>query len=385
MQTSSPALMAHHSSPFQVEWKDGRAVRIRLRRTSNFHAHLRKGAIMRAVAKAIMAHVRYLVVMPNTGPIISIDDAEQYHSDLMMLARQYGYSQLKLLMTIYHTAATTPRMIEAIAKSSIVWAVKHYPPEPGVTTDSGHGIPLEESDEMLRAMIDHNVPLLGHFESVRDKHGRLLDPLEGEAYYVKEHLWPLRDKYFGRLRICFEHATTKEAIDFVEADFSGNTVLTATPHQALCTHDDHKCSWGNHLKCKPRAQTPDNRAAVLEFITSGDERAIAGDDTAAHLASTKLNFETAANGCFWTSHGIAAYARAFEDAGRLNQGFEKFMSLNGPRWWGLKPPTDTITLRRETVHDIPDPIPVPEESDEVIPLGWTTEPDRLRIGFVVEE
>ena len=55
----------------------------------------------------------------------------------------------------------------------------------------------------------------------------------------------------------------------------------------------------------------------------------------------------------------------------------------GPDWWNLPRPksTDRIHIRVEQKSDIPEPTPVPEINDIVIPLGWTQEPDRLRIGL----
>jgi hypothetical protein len=60
--------------------------------------------------------------------------------------------------------------------------------------------------------------------------------------------------------------------------------------------------------------------------------------------------------------------------------------LNGPRWWGLDEPSEQnlITIRAESKRDIPDPTNVPEANDVVIPLGWTTEPDKLKVGFLAE-
>lgn len=356
-------------------------------RPSNFHAHLRRDELMRAIAKHLMQYVLYLLVMPNSGPIRTMAQAYDYFEELMDIARAEGFTQLKLIMTLYHTADITTKVIEEIAQSSFVRAIKHYPPEPGVTTGSGFGIPLDDprSKEQFYAMAACGVPLLGHFESVEDKHGNKLHPRDGEAYFVREHLWRFRDEN-PDLRISCEHSSTVEMIEFVKADRSGNTFMTVTPHHSLCTEHDFERSWGTHLKCKPIVQTPDNRDAIVEFITSGDERVGAGDDTAAHLKSLKeQEFSKASNGAFWTWHGITAYAAAFEKAGALDERFERFMSLNAPKWWGLPPPADydRITLYQETDKDIPEPVQVPELHDSVVPLGWTSESDRLKIGLAI--
>ena len=366
---------------------DGTILSATFLRPSNFHAHLRRGPLMRAIAKHIMRYVKYLVVMPNTGPIRTVDEARNYFNELMEIAEEEAFNQLALIMTVYHTPALTIREIDRIAASTIVRAVKHYPPTAGTTTGSGFGIRLgdPQSDEQFRRMAEWRIPLLGHFEDVEDKYGRKLHPRDGEAHFVREKLWRFRERH-PDLRICFEHASTVEAIEFVKADTSGNTFMTVTPQHSLCTEAIFNRSWANHAKCKPVLQSEGDRAAIEEFITSGDRRVGAGDDTAAHLLETKVgSFEAAANGAFWTWHGITAYANVFEKAGALDDRFEAFMSLNGPRWWGLTSPRadDTITLYRETERDLPDPVPVPEEGDVVLPFGWSEASDRLRIGWAI--
>jgi dihydroorotase len=341
---------------------------------SNFHAHLRRDALMRAIAKHIMQHVKYLLIMPNTGPIKTMEQAITYYDELMQIAETEGLDKLQIIMTLYHTSAITPQIVEEIAKSGIVRAIKHYPPELGLTTGSGQGMALEDSHEMLSAMEECGVPLLGHFELGHDRFNRRVDPLDGEATMVEEKLWQLRDRY-PRLRICFEHVSTWKGLEWVKADTSGNTVATVTPHHSSFSEDDFD-KFGADLKCKPVVQTKDNQEAVREFMVSGDERAIAGDDTAAHISRKKyVEFSEAANGCYFAEQSTPLYARAFMDVGAMDQRFENFMSLNGPKWWGLPAPEadDTITIYSSS-DDMPDPVDVPEENDVVIPLGWSDNP-----------
>jgi dihydroorotase len=367
--------------------QDGSLIKLTMRRPSNFHAHFRRDALMRAVTPHVVGPMHYVLAMPNNGPIATIKQAEEYHAELMReVDRAKIYTLRQLVMTLYHTSAITPFVVERIAKHRTVRAIKHYPPHPGATTGSGHGVSLEESHEMLRAMEETGVPLLGHFESVFDKDGRELPHRDRETYFVREHLWRLRDKY-PALKICFEHASTEDAVRFITADNGGNTVGTFTPQHMLFTEDDFpRVSWRNHLKCMPIVKPEHHRAAVHAFATSGDARAILGDDTAPHLSATKNKpFDECANGCYMP-HALALYTLAFQRAGALDSRFEAFASLNGPRWWGLDEPSEQnlITIRAESKRDIPDPTNVPEANDVVIPLGWTTEPDKLKVGFLAE-
>ncbi len=355
-------------------------------RPSNFHAHFRRDAMMRAVSDSIMRWVLYVLAMPNTGPIRTMEEALEYHGELMADANARGFHWIKILMTLYHTVDITPAVIEQIAISSVVYAVKDYPSHKGATTGSGHGIPLEEHPDMLHAMEETGVPLLGHFEDVYDKNGRMLPLAERESHCVTNRLWRLRDKH-PKLRICCEHATTEEMVEFVKADPSGRTVMTVTPMPLLFTDKDFERSWANLLKCMPITKGEEHHQAVLGFATSGDFRAIAGNDDAPHPSKSKLvSFDECSFGCR-LPHSIPLYVKAFNQADALDERFIKFMCLNGPNWWGLEPPTsdDTITIRRETVRDIPDPVDIVEDdgsvSDIVLPLGWSMEPDRLQIGL----
>ncbi len=354
-------------------------------RPSNFHAHLRQKELQSAIAKHIMKHMFYLLVMPNDGPIATMEQAMERYKQLIEIAQKEGFNQLQLLMTLYDTPAITPAVIEDIARSNIVFAVKHYPPHPGITTGSGHGRPLEESDRMLKAMEACNVPLLGHFEATHDEHNRLLPPEQREGYYVDHKLWRLREKY-PNLRTCCEHASTKKMVEFVQADTSGRTGMTVTPHHPLMHNRTFKRSWASLAKCAPVLKGPEDQDAILEFVTSGDTRAWAGDDTAAHLFETKNRaFDDCANGCWIPADlSIALYALAFMNEGALDDRFARFMSLNGPEWWGLKTPAEDnlIRVHRTVKGDVPSPIPVDAENDIVVPLGWSKDrTDRLHIGL----
>ena len=365
---------------------DRRVESIQILRVSKFHEHFRRDALMRAVAKHIFAHVKYVLAMPNNGPIETIDEALAYHNELAQIARQTTERHIGIIMTLYHSRKITPQVIEYLARSNIVRAVKHYPPVKNITTGSQEGgATIEESGPMFERMQENGVPFLVHCEDAVDTQGRPLDPTQGEAHMIRHRMWRLRDK-FPRLRICIEHASTVDAIQFVKADTSGNTVMTVTPHHPAFTNEDF-VRFGNDLKCKPIVQTRENRDAIRTFMTSGDRRVIAGDDTAPHIRSTKaMPFKKAANGC-WLPHSLALYAKTFDEAGALDERFERFMSINGPTWWHLPLPRadDTVTFYRTDTDDFPEPVLVPELDDVVVPLGWSEhEASRLKIGWAIK-
>ncbi len=390
MDTYTEVTYSNGISPYKLIInfdEKGDIVSLDMPRPSNFHAHLRSAELMNAVARDIMVWVKYLLVMPNTGPIDTITKMATYRNHLKKLAGDYGF-EVEFIMTIYFTDKLTPCIVEYLSWLPFKCAVKYYPPHKGATTGSGSGIPLQDAPKTLLAMSKYGIRLLLHGESVYNKAGRELPHSEREGYFMKhEFLW-LRES-FPDLLICIEHASTKLAVDLVRSDTTGKTVATFTPHHLLFIDKDYECrSWRNHLKTMPFLKTGEDRNALVEFVTSGDKRAILGDDTAPHPSSTKAgSFEDASCGA-WLPHSLSLYALVFKNAGALNERFVKFACLNGPNWWKLpRPnPSDIVRIVQETKLDIPEPTPIhdgPNGNDVVIPLGWTTENDRLKIGHAL--
>lgn len=342
--------------------------------------------MMHAVAKFILRHVRYALAMPNNGPIRTIEEALEYHA-MILGAGAFGLNRkVEVIVTLYFTGLLTPRVIQRIKEVEeqlgIRIEVKYYPPEPGATTGSGHGIPLDAGHETLLEMQMLGVPFLLHAESVYDRHGRELPDEERESHMIENVMWQFRDKY-PRLRHSIEHASTKEAVRYVEGDPSGNTFMTVTPQHSLFIGDDFH-ELGTDLKCKPIVKSLEHVVVVVKFITSGDKRAGAGDDTAPHPHKKKLTaFEEAANGC-WLPHALELYAEVFDRQKALDHRFERFMSLNAVEWRGLAPPDedDTIRIIRKK-GPIPAPVPIPGADDVIASLGWGPDGDKLTLSFAV--
>jgi len=364
-----------------------RIISIDMLRPSNFHSHTRSDKMMQAVAYDIMRWVKYLLVMPNTSPSIdTVSKVIAYYSELIGLQHELGLEKAELIMTVYLTEKLDFRMVNDLAKLPFRVEVKYYPPHAGATTGSGFGIPLSEvSTDTFRAMVDCKMPVLGHFESVYDEDGRELPMAEREGHFMDHDFPRLRDRV-PNLLICIEHASTAKAVERVKEDPSGNTVCGMTPHHLTLSIDDLMGrSWRNHGRCMPIPKGPNDVAACLEFATSGDPRVILGDDTAPHPSQAKMGpFDKAACGC-WLPHSLAIYAHAFEKAGALDDRFVQFACYNGANWRGLELPDldDRVMLVAETERDIPDPLEVHGTGDVVIPLGWTEEPDRWKIGLAL--
>jgi dihydroorotase len=366
---------------YKIDQATGALKYLRIPRPSNFHAHLRTGPLRAATARQTMLPWKYLLAMPNTGPIDTVTKMIEYHKELVALRDRFGF-KTEFIMTVYLTKETTPAMIDRMVRLDMPCAVKYYPPHKGATTGSGFGIPLEDAHEVLAAMQSNGVRLLGHFESPYDKHGVEL-PHEQREDYAMMHLFPwLREKYHW-LKITIEHATTEAAILQVVADPSGRTTCTITPQAMLQVRSELEgLSWGVHAKCMPIAKTPRDRNAVRGFALSADKRAYLGDDTAPHPSRAKLvPFGDAASGCY-LPHSLALYADLFYRSGVV-ENFVKFACHNGPDAWGLpRPgPGEIVVLGEDSVNDIPVPASIPGENDVVIPFGWSAAGDAYHPGL----
>lgn len=380
--------------PFSVEHNSsGKLRKVIMPRPSDFHAHLRLDEMMRAVAYFTMVWVKYLLIMPNTGPIDTIEKVIDYYKKLMALAEELGLKPV-FIMTIYFSHLLTWQEVERLAKLPFTVAVKYYPPHKGATTGSGLGMTIAEGVNTLRAMARNNIRLLGHFESVYDKDGNMLPMALREGYFM-EHEYPRLREAHPELKISAEHVSTALGVDRIKDDDSGNTVGTFTQHHIspdLTIDEIMKKSWRNFGRCMPIPKSIDDVEACLEFVLSGDTRAIMGTDTAPHLSQTKQGpFDEASCGQWWP-HALAKYVQVFENAGKLdNKHFVPFACYNGPDWWGLDRPSDDdlVYLVDEPLHDIPDPVNVDGTNDVVISLGYTgmaeDDPanDRLRIGLAL--
>lgn len=367
--------------------KDGKVSMIHVRKPSDFHCHLRLGALRDAVSPAVTWPYKYVLVMPNTKPhLLTVEDALQYKEDVEKLLRQHDINTI-IIPTIYLTAATTPETIDAIAdlSGSTPMAVKSYPP--GGTTNSDEAADLRTMGATLKRMEARGVRLLIHGECVHDAYNNTI-PFPNREDYFMEHVFPRAREEHPDLMICLEHVTTEKAVTLVKQDATGNTVCTITPQHMVLTAQAFEEPWGGvHARCMPYLKSEEERYAVADFATSGDPRAILGTDCAPHLSKAKnMPFEEAACGCY-TPHALGMYAEVFEQFGRLEDHFAHFASLNGPRWWGLPEPKlyEQVVLSDGFIDAIPSPTKVPAENDIVVPLGWTSDPrERMPLSLAAQ-
>ncbi|WP_408589150.1 dihydroorotase [Novosphingobium sp.] len=311
-----------------------------IRRPDDWHVHLRDGALLKGVVPYTARQFARAIVMPNLNPPMTDVAGVTAYRDRILAALPAG-SDFTPLMTLYLTDHTDPDEVERGFAAGVFVAAKLYPAH--ATTGSAHGV---TSVANIRAVLERmekiGMPLLIHGE-VTEAH---VDIFDREAVFIERTLIPLVSDLPG-LKIVFEHITTQEAAQFVEA--AGSTIAATVTPQHLHINRNAMLVGGirPHAYCLPVAKREVHRLALRKLATSGFERIFLGTDTAPHAQHLK----EAACGCaglFNAPFALESYLAVFEAEGALDR-FEAFASRNGPAFYGLPVNEGTVTLTRRTI------------------------------------
>ena len=324
-------------------------------RPDDWHAHFRDGAAMKSVVGATARQFARAIVMPNLKPPVTTVDAASAYRDRIVAA--LGKAKFEPLMTLYLTDNMLPAEIERAAASGFVKAVKYYPA--GATTNSDSGVTdLRKCDAVLEAMQGAGMPLLVHGE-VTDAE---IDLFDRESVFIERSLGPLV-KRFPKLKIVVEHATTHEAVAFVERS-PENVAATLTAHHLLMNRNAIFAGGINpHHYCLPVLKREPHRRALVKAATSGNPKFFLGTDTAPHSRASKESCCGAAG--IYTAHAaLELYAEAFDAAGALDK-LEGFASHFGADFYGMPRNKGKVTLERAE-WTVAESYPLGEET--VVPL-----------------
>jgi dihydroorotase len=308
-----------------------------IRRPDDWHLHLRDGEALKAVLPFTARQFGRAIVMPNlTPPVVTTAEGRAY-GERVRAAIPAGLSFTPLI-TAYLTEGTSPDDLAGGFAEGVFTAAKLYPAH--ATTNSAAGVTdIRRIDRVLARMSEIGMPLLIHGE-VTDPD---VDIFDREAVFIDSILEPLAAR-FPELRIVFEHATTERAVEFVR-DAGSNIAATITPHHLLLNRNAmFQGGLRPHHYCLPVVKREQHRLALVDAATSGEPQFFLGTDSAPHKVSAK----EAACGCagiFNAPAAIELYAEVFDQAGALDR-LEAFASLNGPRFYGLAPNEEMITLER---------------------------------------
>jgi dihydroorotase len=335
-----------------------------LTRPDDWHLHLRDGEHMHAVLADTAQRFARAIIMPNLRPPVTTTELALAYRQRILEALPPD-SDFQPLMTLYLTDNTTPEEIAHAKASGMVHGVKLYPA--GATTNSDSGVTdIHKCHAALEAMQAHDLPLLVHGE---DTHP-LVDVFDREQVFIGKVLVPLLDRY-PRLRVVFEHITTRQAVEFVKAA-PASVAATITVHHLLYSRNAMFAGGMRpHMYCLPVLKREEHRWALVGAATSGNPKFFLGTDSAPHARNAKES----ACGCagMYTAHAaLELYAEVFEAANALDK-LEGFASFYGADFYRLPRNTGVITLTRE---DWEVPKELPFGSETLIPLragekvGW---------------
>jgi dihydroorotase len=321
---------------------------ITIRMPFDSHVHFRRGAMLRAVVPHTTRRFCGALVMPNTEPPIDTAEMAAAYEKEIRAAVPAGEPFIPLT-SFYLTKNLTPAEIEKgwNAEHGVkVYAVKSYPY--GATTNSQWGYrSILEATDVLKKMEEIGMPLLLHGEVHLNDHDEEEDPYDGERLFIRDILPRLLDAY-PRLKISLEHVSSADAVDFMEKNgTAGQLVTTITPTHLL--YDRRQAFSGGYrpvIHMKPLVKTREDKERVRDFARKGLPFVSAGTDSAPHPESKKFS-SCCAFGTFSSPVAVEVYTQVFEELGALDS-LEAFLSINGPRFFGIEPSSETMTLKKES-------------------------------------
>ena len=327
----------------------GKAINITMRKPFDGHQHLRQGAMLKLVGPMVAKRFASAIVMPNTTPPITTRaQVKEYARDIDRATS----NTFRPLMTLYLTDFLDPKAVEEMLKLGLVCGIKYYPR--GLTTNSDSGVedpaslwtPGTLPYQCLRVLAEYGGVLLLHAADGFDKNGVELDPYDQEMHFIIETLPRVIDAH-PDLKISVEHISTKWGAEFIREHSSPRLGCSVTAqHLLLDRRDMLRGGMRPHTFWWPIIQPQEHKEALLELVKRELPYVWLGSDSAPHPIGKKEN-ACCSGGVLMAHAGIEFYIEAFEEMGALDERFENFASINGPKFYGIEPSIETITLVRE--------------------------------------
>lgn len=308
-----------------------------LLRPDDWHLHVRDGAHLASVVPFTARQFARAVIMPNLKPPVTTVAAATAYRERVLQAVPAGL-RFEPLMTLYLTDTTAPKEIHAAKASGFIVGAKLYPS--GATTNSDAGVTaIEKIFPVLEAMQEADLVLQVHGEVTEQS----VDVFDREKVFIDRVMTSIVEK-FPKLRVVFEHVTTREGVQFVKHARSGVGATMTPQHLLLNRNAIFQGGIRPHHYCLPVLKREHDRQALVEAATGDDARFFLGTDSAPHARHTKENACGCA-GVFSAHAAIELYAEAFEAAGRLDR-LQAFASERGADFYGLPRNTAQIVLKR---------------------------------------
>jgi dihydroorotase len=329
-----------------------------LRRPDDWHLHVRDGAQLAAVVPFTARQFGRALVMPNLQPPMTTTDALAAYRARIVAAVPAGLA-FEPQMTLYLTDRTSPDEIRKAKASGFVVGAKLYPA--GATTHSDAGVTsIDKVWSALDAMAEHGLVLQVHGEVTAGD----VDVFDREHAFIDRVLNRVVERV-PRLKVVFEHITTRVAAEFVQGARKGIAATITPQHLLLNRNALFEGGLRPHHYCLPVLKRERDREALVAAATGDDPRFFLGTDSAPHARHAK----EAACGCagIFSAHAaIELYAEAFESAGRLDR-LEAFASERGADFYGVPRNQGTLTLRRESWR-VPDSYAFGPADERLVPF-----------------
>jgi dihydroorotase len=324
-------------------------------RPDDWHLHVRDGAHLASVVPFTARQFGRAIIMPNLKPPVTTVAKAREYRERIVAAVPTGI-QFEPLMTLYLTDSTSPQEIKAARDSGFIVGCKLYPA--GATTHSDAGVTsIEKIFPALAAMEEADLVFQVHGEVTEQD----VDVFDREAVFIDRVMARVVEK-FPRLRVVFEHVTTREAVQFVQSSRAGVGATVTPQHLLLNRNAIFQGGIRPHNYCLPILKRERDRTAIVAAATS-DARFFLGTDSAPHARHTKEHACGCA-GIFSAHAAIELYAEAFEQAGELAK-LEAFASERGPDFYRLPRNGSRITIERSEWQV---PATYPFGDDTIVPF-----------------
>ncbi|KZX83243.1 dihydroorotase, partial [Oleiphilus sp. HI0009] len=240
----------------------------------DLHLHFRDGDMLNETVPATARCFARAIVMPNLVPPVTNGADVAAYRQRIEAARPEG-SNFTPLMTIYLTDKTTREDIISAKQAGAV-AAKLYPA--GATTNSDAAVSsLESLDPVFEALVEEGMLLLIHGEVTSHD----IDIFDREKLFIEQHLRRIHES-FPKLKIVFEHITTKEAVEFVQST-NEQVAATITPQHLLLNRNDLLVGGIRpHNFCLPVLKRNIHQQALRAAVKSGSPKFFLGTDSAPH-------------------------------------------------------------------------------------------------------
>lgn len=321
---------------------------------NDMHIHFREGILLDFAVNATAKNFHHAVAMPNLkDPITSYSKAINYYDQIQKISR---FKHFEPLVTLYLTVTLTEEDIQLSAQDKRIIGAKLYPA--GVTTNSEKGVSdLKACYKIFELMEKYQLPLLIHGEVANKE----IDIFDREKLFIDELI--KITSMFPALKVIFEHISTKDAVQFIEAS-SINVAATITPqHMILNRNDLLSGGLKPHHYCLPVLKREEHRIAVANAAVSGNAKFFLGTDSAPHPRSQKES-SCGCAGIFSAIGALEIYLQYFEAENAIDN-FENFAVRNSCAFYGLKPSDKMITFEKS---DFTIPAAFTIENHELIPL-----------------